>query len=80
MLILHGYADPMAPPEDVLAIAKELTDAAVDWQLHAYGHAMHAFTAPGVNAPERGLRYDPSAARRSWTAMTSFLDEVLAME
>lgn len=68
----------MTPPADVLAVAKELTDAKADWQLHAYGHEMHAFTAVGVDAPERGLKYDAAAARRSWTAMTNFLDEVLA--
>ena len=46
VLMLHGYDDPMAPPEDVLAIAKEFTDAGADWQLHAYGHTVHAFTNP----------------------------------
>lgn len=78
VLILHGYDDPLAPPEDVLAIARELTDAKADWQLHAYGHTMHAFTAQGVDLPERGLRYNPAAARRSWTAMKNFFEETLA--
>ena len=78
ILILHGYEDPMAPPQDLLAIAKELTDAKADWQLHAYGHAMHAFTAVGVYAPERGIQYDEAADRRSWIATRNFLDEVLA--
>lgn len=61
---------------DVLAIARELTDAGADWQLHAYGHAMHAFTHAGANMPERGLMYDAPAERRSWIAMRSFLEEV----
>jgi dienelactone hydrolase len=78
VLLLHGYADPMAPPDHVLAIARELTDAGADWQLHAYGHAMHAFTFPGANLPERGIKYDPPAARRSWLAMRNFFEEVLA--
>lgn len=76
VLILHGYDDPMAPPQDVLAIAKELTDAKADWQLHAYGHAMHAFTAVGVHAPERGIAYNELADRRSRVAVQSFLDEL----
>src|SRR6185295_4235423 len=42
VLIMHGYDDPMAPPEDVLALAKELTQAGADWQLHAYGGTVHA--------------------------------------
>ena len=44
--MLHGYDDPMAPPEDVLAVAKEFTSAGADWQLHAYGQTVHAFTNP----------------------------------
>jgi dienelactone hydrolase len=77
VLILHGWEDPVAPPADVLAISRELTEAGADWQLHAYGHAMHAFTFSGVNMPERGIRHDPAAERRSWTAMLNFLEEVL---
>jgi dienelactone hydrolase len=78
VLILHGWADPMAKPADVEMVAKELTDARADWQLHAYGHAMHAFTAHGVNMPERGLKYDAHADRRSWAATVAFLAEIFA--
>lgn len=78
VLILHGWEDPMAKPADVEMIAKELTAAKADWQLHAYGHAMHAFTAPHANMPERGMKYDASADRRSWVATTAFMAEVFA--
>ena len=78
VLILHGWADPMAKPADVDMIANELTAAKADWQLHAYGHAMHAFTALDANMPERGMKYDANADRRSWAATTAFLAEVLA--
>ncbi len=77
VLVLHGWEDPLAPPAAVLALARELTEAGADWQLHAYGHAMHAFTFEGANIPERGLAYHPAAARRSWAATRSFLEEVL---
>ncbi len=77
VLILHGWDDPMAPPDAVVGVAKEMTEAGADWQLHAYGHAMHAFTAVGADAPERGIRYDANADRRSWTAMRNFFEEVL---
>lgn len=77
VLLLHGWEDPVAPPADVLAIASELTDAGADWQLHAYGHARHAFTFAGANFPERGIVYDPKADRRSWAAMKGFLAEAL---
>lgn len=77
VLILHGYDDPMAPPEDVLAVAKELTDAGADWQLHAFGHTLHAFTNPHANDRANGLLYDEAADRRSWFALRQFLEEVL---
>ncbi|NTX65206.1 dienelactone hydrolase family protein [Myxococcus sp. CA051A] len=76
VLILHGWEDPTGPSPDVLAVARELTEAGADWQLHAHGHAMHAFTYPGLHNPQAGLQYHPAAARRSWAAMRSFLDEV----
>jgi dienelactone hydrolase len=78
VLVLHGWEDPLAPPDAVLALARELTEAGADWQLHAYGHAMHAFTAPGLNMPERGLAYNALADRRSGVAMRQFLEEVFA--
>jgi dienelactone hydrolase len=78
VLILHGFDDPMAPPEQVLAVARELSEAGADWQLHAYGGTMHAFTNPAVNAPEQGLLYNEAAARRSWRSLCDFLEETLA--
>ncbi len=77
LLILHGWEDPMATPADVEAVAKELTAAKADWQLHAYGHAMHAFTAIHAHMPERGMNYDANADRRSWASTVAFLGEVL---
>jgi dienelactone hydrolase len=76
VLVLHGWEDPLTPPSAVLDLARELTSAGADWQLHAYGHAMHAFTFEGANFPERGIRYDANAARRSWDATRTFLEEV----
>jgi len=77
VLILHGYEDPMAPPEDVLAVAKEFTTAGADWQLHAYGQTVHAFTNPTANSRQAGMQYDEAADRRSWHALEEFLAEVL---
>jgi dienelactone hydrolase len=77
VLLMHGYDDPMAPPEDVLALAKELTSAGADWQLHAYGKTKHAFTNPDANNPTMGLMYNSDADRRSWHAMLNFFEEVL---
>ena len=77
VLVLHGYEDPMGPPEDVLALAKELTAGGADWQLHAYGNTRHSFTNPHANDRANGMVYDEAADRRSWHAVLQFLDEVL---
>jgi len=37
ILVAHGWDDPMAPPEHVADLGKELAAAKCDWQLHAYG-------------------------------------------
>ena len=77
VLMLHGYDDPLAPPDDVLAVAREFTAAGADWQLHAYGQTVHAFTNPAANNRAGGMQYDEAADRRSWHALEEFLSEVL---
>ncbi len=76
VLALHGWDDPMATPDAVNALAAELSSMGADWQLHAYGNTMHAFTNPAANDRERGTVYDAAADRRSWQAMANFLDEL----
>ncbi len=78
--VFHGWADPLAPPSDVVDLATELTERGADWQLHAYGHAMHAFMAPFANAPERGIQYDEKTRRRAWASLLDFLDETFTDE
>lgn len=77
ILILHGWKDTVAPSADVLAITRELSDAGADWQLTVYGRAMHAFTNPAVHDPQGGIAYGATAGRRSWAAMSGFLEEAL---
>jgi dienelactone hydrolase len=77
VLVLKGWEDPVASPADVLDLADEHTRAGASWQFHAYGHAKHAFTAPGLNIPERGLAYDEAAATRSWSFVSSFLEQCI---
>lgn len=71
VLVLHGWDDPLDPPESVLGLAREMTNAGVDWQIHSYGHTVHAFTNPA-----REGMYSPDADRRSWQAMKTFLGEL----
>lgn len=53
--------------------------AGVDWQLVAYGGALHAFTNPKAgNDPSKGAAYNQAADKRSWQAMKIFLEEIFA--
>lgn len=78
VLALHGHDDPMVPVEQVQALQQEMTAAGADWQLHTYGHTMHAFTNPGANDPDFGTVYQATADRRSWQAASNFLAEIFA--
>lgn len=78
VLALHGWDDPMAPPDQVVSLAEELSSMGADWQLHGYGNTMHAFTNPQANDPDFGTVYSPDADRRSWNAMQDFLSEIFA--
>lgn len=76
VLILHGWEDRMAPPADLLRVAREMTEAQADWQIHSYGHAMHSFTWPQANMPEAGIAYNANADKRSSIAIQNFLVEL----
>lgn len=76
ILALHGWDDPMATPDDVLAFSKEMTAAGADWQLHGYGGTKHAFTNPEANDPAMGTIYDANADRRSFATLSDFLAEL----
>lgn len=78
VLLLHGWDDPMATPDDVLSVAEELSEAGADWQLHAYGGTVHAFTNPAADDPDFGTVYSERADRRSAAAVESFLNELFA--
>ena len=73
----HGWDDPMVPPETVVALAGELTEAGADWQIHAYGHTGHGFTNPKAHELQiDGVFYQREAARRSFAALYDFLGEL----
>ncbi len=78
VIVFHGWDDPMCPPESTLALASEMSAAGADWQLHAYGGTMHAFTNRNANDPQRGTVYNPAADARSWASLESFLTEIFA--
>jgi dienelactone hydrolase len=77
VVAFHGWDDPMVPPDKVVALGDELTEAGADWQIHAYGHVAHGFTNPNADQLGiEGVRYNALAAERSWTAFISLLEEV----
>jgi dienelactone hydrolase len=79
VLVLTGGDDPLAPPEHVVALENEMRAAGVrDWQVVTYGNTQHAFTNPAADGSFlSGTLYNEQSDRRSWAAMTSFLEEVL---
>ena len=77
VVAFHGWDDPMAPPDHVVALGQELTEAGADWQIHAFGNVAHGFTNPNADKIGiDGVRYNALAAERSWTSFISLLEEL----
>ncbi|GIX29639.1 MAG: hypothetical protein KatS3mg124_0111 [Porticoccaceae bacterium] len=80
ILVLHGGADPLVPPEQVRAFEEEMRELGADYRLLVYPGARHGFTNP--RATELGerhhlpLAYDPEADRASFAALLGFLAEL----
>ena len=80
MLALHGWDDPLAPPDAVEALAAELSAQGADWQIHAYGNTLHAFTNPAADNKGAGTVYNANADRRSQAAMQDFFTELFGRQ
>jgi dienelactone hydrolase len=77
VVAFHGWDDPMVPPDKVVALGNELTEAGCDWQIHAYGHVGHGFTNPHASDLQiDGVAYNALAAERSWTSFINLLEEL----
>jgi dienelactone hydrolase len=76
ILALHGWDDPLATPDEAVALGAELTAMGAEWQLHCYGNVRHAFTNPAADASSGVTVYNAAADRRSWAAATYFLSEL----
>lgn len=75
ILVLHGHDDPMVPPTQVNALKEEFTQAKADWQVHAYGNTVHAFTNKNANMPGTAL-YHALSDQRAWQSLLNFCDEL----
>jgi dienelactone hydrolase len=77
VVAFHGWDDPMVPPDKVVALGNELTEAGCDWQIHAYGNVGHGFTNPHASSLQiAGVAYNALAAERSWTSFIDLLEEL----
>ncbi|MEN3361393.1 MAG: hypothetical protein V7637_5375 [Mycobacteriales bacterium] len=77
VLACHGARDPHVPQADVTAFMDEMATGGADWQLIAYGSAMHGFThAHAVPGAIPGVAYDAPTDRRSFAAARQFLTEL----
>jgi dienelactone hydrolase len=77
VLALHGADDPFVPAAEVTAFEDEMRQSGVDWQLVAYGGAVHAFTDWNAGSDNtKGAAYNERAERRSWEAMKQFFAEL----
>ena len=77
VLVLHGAEDPLVPVTQVEAFAKEMQSAKADWELVAYGGAVHSFSNPtSGNDNSKGIAYNEKADKRSFAAMQQFFAEI----
>jgi dienelactone hydrolase len=77
ILVCHGAIDPHVPMAQVNGFVDEMNGAGADWQLIAYGGAMHGFThEKGPYSP--GVAYNPQADARSAAAIREFFGEIFA--
>ena len=77
VLALHGADDPFVPAAEVAAFKDEMRQGGVDWQLIAYGGAVHSFTHWDAGSDSsRGAAYNERADKRSWEATKQFFAEL----
>lgn len=80
VLVLNGAADPFVKPEQIKAFEAEMSAAGVNYKIHHYEGAKHAFTNP--QATEFGqkfgipLAYNAAADEQSWAEMQVFLKSI----
>ncbi len=81
VLVLHGNADPLIPPEQVDVFKQEMDVADVDYEFIGYPDIKHSFTNPEadnfrVKFDLPALQYDAEADADSWKRMQVFLSSI----
>ena len=78
VLMCVGDADPITDVAQRHAFEAEMGATGVDWQLHLYGGVEHSFTHPFADfAGLPGIKFDATAASRSWESMLQLLRETI---
>lgn len=77
VLILHGYQDPLVPPDDITQLEATLAHAQADFEINIYGQVGHAFAYPPAHDKESKVFYDPRISQRAETRMRAFLNDRL---
>lgn len=90
VLLCTGSQDPICPPDRVATFTSALQDAGVDWRVHIYGGAQHAFWAAPTKpdgsptggtthatATVPGVGYHAAHAARAWRAVLDLFDETV---
>ncbi len=79
VLVLTGGDDNYVPIEQIKTFEEEMRNAKVDWQVFAYGGAVHGFTNPSAGTDNsKGYAYNAKVTQRAWEAMTSFFNEIFS--
>ncbi len=89
-LIATGSEDPICAPEQVMEFTRSLQSAGVDWRVHIYGGAQHAFWAAPTHpdgsptgdtdhtmATVPGVSHHPASTARAGRAVLDLLDETV---
>jgi dienelactone hydrolase len=77
IVVCHGAIDNFIGKEAIEKFQAALSKAKVDWEMIAYGGAVHSFTVPGAdkrNIP--GIAYNKNADERSWRQMRLVFGDV----
>ena len=74
LLVLHGGADPMVPPDAIAGYVQKCIEAGLPISFVSFPTAVHALSNPDADKPGiEGVSYDEQAATASWRIMQQFL-------
>jgi dienelactone hydrolase len=74
ILVLHGADDPSQPKAARDKFEEEMKAAKADYQVVAFGGAVHSFTDPTAKVPGRN-EYNAKVAKLSYAMMRDFLSQ-----